>query len=145
MIFAANVSRAIFRLAQWRLERGERLGVLDQVFGSTTIVSSVTTQLETGAFNVVGLLMILIWALSPIGGQSSARILEFQTGTTSLFAYTVYLDMNNTFNEYTGAVDAVPAAAAHGVFVAALLTPGNVQSSSQDTWGNVKVPMLESL
>jgi hypothetical protein len=84
-------------IALWRLELGERMKVLDQLLGSTSIFATVVTQLKFRNIGFVGAGLIILWALSPIGGQASLRVLDFSTATTTQPQTMQYLDMNSTF------------------------------------------------
>jgi hypothetical protein len=68
--FAAVVGRGSVKFATWNLEQGTTLGALEQLMGSRTVASAFTTQLQLRSFNWIGLVLLFIWCLSPIGGQS---------------------------------------------------------------------------
>ncbi|KAH0021602.1 hypothetical protein KCU78_g6065, partial [Aureobasidium melanogenum] len=90
ILFAAVVGRALKSIAFWKLEKGGRIGALDQVLGSMTIVQTVFTQLQMRSLSFLSLLLISIWSLSPLGGQASLRIIDTTikpTNTTRLLQY----------------------------------------------------------
>jgi hypothetical protein len=90
------------------------------------------------------MLLILIWVLSPLGGQASLRII----GTGSKAGDTITLEYLNMFlsnNDMFTFESDESWAKADALFVASLLSDGKVKNSSIDSWGNIKIPMIESL
>lgn len=75
-MFAAILGRLVTKVAAWKLERGATLGILEQLMGSRTVVSTVVTQYKLRAFNIIGICLALLWLVSPLGGQSVLRIIE---------------------------------------------------------------------
>lgn len=78
IVFAAVASRFFKNLARWRLEKrqGIELATLEQVFGSQNLAGAVERLLFVRAKISIGIVILLIWCLSPIGGQSAARLLR---------------------------------------------------------------------
>jgi hypothetical protein len=101
MMFAAAVGRAICVLALWRLERGDRSGNLDQLFGSTSVFQTIMTQINLRAYGWLGFALAALWILSPFGGQASLRIVESgDSQNTSLInleylACSIYSDIHS--------------------------------------------------
>ncbi|PSN68120.1 hypothetical protein BS50DRAFT_475081, partial [Corynespora cassiicola Philippines] len=150
ILFAAIVGQAMHAIAHWRLENGERMKVLDQLLGSTGIFSAVATQFKFQNMGFVVASLICLWALSPIGGQASLRVLEYGSNTTSHLRTMHYLDWNSAFAMSQKGVgphkDAMEVRfVASRLFVASLASTRDTQLSSMDSWGNVKIPMLERL
>ncbi|KAF2099244.1 hypothetical protein NA57DRAFT_74748 [Rhizodiscina lignyota] len=144
-LFAAVAGRTILKFVQWRAERGTNVGSLDQLLGCTTMFGAISTQVELKALNWIAVCLVALWALSPLGGQASTRILDFGLANSTIPSTIDYLDMNNTFDYYTGGDKAGPVANAGAVFISALSSSLDVKNSGQDVWGNVKIPMLERL
>ena len=137
-------------IALWRLELGERMKVLDQLLGSTSIFATVVTQLKFRNIGFVGAGLIILWALSPIGGQASLRVLDFSIATTTQPQTMQYLDMNSSFEPADmGAIDKLDVESAiftgQELYGASLLGPLSTKVLAMDTWGNVKIPMVEHL
>jgi hypothetical protein len=92
-------------------------------------------------FTIIGAVIILLWCLSPLGGQSARRILVLgsipQNSTASLhyFAFN-QTTAANTWREFHTPISAL--------FLSALMGSDS-WSTPRDTWGNVKIPVLESL
>lgn len=144
ILFAAVLGRAAHATFVWRLERGERVGVLDLLAGSTSLTSTVSSQLQLRMFSVFSVLLLVIWALSPIGGQASLRVMTIGSQTApeaSSFTYMVpagnMSPLDSSDRETTfGIIDAL--------FLSSLVAPFSDRTSSIDTWNNVKIPMVET-
>lgn len=80
MLFAAVLGRAAHSVLIWRMERGERIGVLDILAESTFLTSTVTSQLQLRMIRFLGVALVAIWALSPLDGQASFRQLGIVIG-----------------------------------------------------------------
>jgi hypothetical protein len=59
----------------WRLERkgGERLGILDTLAASTSFTNTMITRLRMRSVSLLGLLLVVLWTLLPIGGKATLR------------------------------------------------------------------------
>jgi hypothetical protein len=92
--------------------------------------------------NIFVFLLFVLWALNPIGGQVSLRVLSEgvqQISTPSRFYY-----VSTNAPTYPGALLEFATATA-GVFNAFLFSPASSKQGTQDIYGNLKVPMLEAL
>lgn len=70
-------------------KRGEKLGLLDLLAASTTMVNAFLSQVTLRSFSIVGCAMALVWACSPLGGQAALRIMT--VGTTEI-TRSIHLD-----------------------------------------------------
>ena len=111
--------------------------------GSYTLVSTVTTQLTLRMLTFTGPFLVLLWALSPIGGQASLRVMSIGNSTTNATVELDYMMQNRSFAPFITGDGANGLAVINGLFVAALLAPGRVKESPVDPWNNVKIPMIE--
>ncbi|KAF2003067.1 hypothetical protein P154DRAFT_561548 [Amniculicola lignicola CBS 123094] len=136
-------------MAHWRLENGERMRVLDQLLGSTGLFATVVTQLKFRNMGVLGFALILLWALSPVGGQASLRILDYDTATTIRSRTLYFLDRNSTYQRsdatLLGSDGHNAEFVAQSLFAAALGSTKDTQEGSMDSWGNLKIPMIERI
>ena len=145
ILFASVIGRTAHAILLWRLERGEYVSILDTLASSTSLTSTVTSQVRLRTLSVVGIVLVAVWSLSPVGGQASVRLVSIGFKDTQIpdsFPYTV----NNGFlGVYSSADMWIEGGKRAGVvFVAALMGSAAVKSSSLDLWGNVKVPRIES-
>jgi hypothetical protein len=112
-----------------------------------TIVQTVLTQIQTRSLSILGLLLIAIWSLSPLGGQASLRIIgsAIQSSNTTRLLQYVNTSSNVLDETYAGADTASQFVPADALFGAALLGPSSSPSSSVDSWNNLKIPWIDGL
>lgn len=114
--------------------------------------STVTTQVGLRSLNVLGSALALLWALSPLGGQSALRVIDTGFKTLQSNSSVLYFDTGaqsdfaEWFDGSTGGADAVSTALAllNSMYTASLLSSSEVKASAMDLWGNVKIPYLSS-
>lgn len=162
IMFAALVGSTLKTLARFRAENGAPLGVcqslpgcsfaskadtwqvLEQLMGSHTLFSTVETHFFLHSFGPLGVGLVLLWALSPLGGQSSLRLLDTTQHPLISSAKLRYPSYNQTTESYFSTLyDA--RFAIDALYAATLLAPESTRLSSMDTWGNVKIPIYEKL
>lgn len=123
-----------------------QLGVLELLLASQTVWGAIESQMLLRRFTVVGVHLFFLWSLSPLGGQGTLRILTTRMdATTTLGLGLVYLPTgamlpNMTSSVFAQADTATGLAATNSLYNANLLSPDAVKRSSQDVWGNMKVP-----
>ena len=134
------VGRATFAVLLWRLGKGERIGILDTLASSSSLTSTVVSQLQLRAISYVGLGLIAIWILSPVGGQSSFRQISY--GPKDVPEHTEFLYVVPSpwlwlpdYEFFKPTLDSS--------YLAALMSQTTAQGSPRDTWGHVKVPRIE--
>jgi hypothetical protein len=145
IIFAIVAGQTIKKFAGYRLERGIEMGEVEQMMGSTSVGGAVMTFANLLRLNLLSVALITVWALSPIGGQSSLQLLSttfapiYQNSTVFVWdsAYSTPTWVN-IWEDYTK----VPA---NNLYLASMYAPAAVQNSSMDLWDNVKIPDLSRL
>ncbi|PIG82016.1 hypothetical protein AARAC_010271 [Aspergillus arachidicola] len=145
LIYSAVIGRAIRQIAKQNLERGSTLGRLEQLNKSTTVFGAISTPLMLRSWNILGLVLVLIWLVSPLGGQASLYLISPRTLEHVERQEVQYLDINglskapslSSFPSLTNALEAM--------FLACLIAPVSVKEADSDAWGNVKIPLLRSL
>jgi hypothetical protein len=147
LMFTFTVGRSVRSFAQWRLQQGERIGLLDLLFGSTSVTGTVSTLLELRRFGLVELFLLLIWVFSPFGGQAILRVFSIdsvQDVTTAMFQY---MDVSGSSfpDDLISSVYGGRSIPINTLFLASLGAPDATKKSPQDTWGNIKVPLIEQL
>lgn len=153
------MGRCIYQISRWKLEKGEAIGVLEQLLGSRTMGSTVFTHFQLKSINLIGVLLMLCWAFSPFGGQSLLRMLRLRFATVTHSSNILIFDsegpsyfhflkdlgnpeipsdmhLGQMADEMINLMDAL--------YNAALLSPDSVKNSSMDIWGNLKIPLLSS-
>ncbi|KAF2461522.1 hypothetical protein BDY21DRAFT_314082 [Lineolata rhizophorae] len=148
VIFAAVAGRTMKIIARFCAEKGSRLGTLELLMASQTVWGTFESQVLLKNFSIVGVNLLFLWALSPLGGQASLRTLEYGTSNlvnSTSVAYMPTGGMNFTQANrgiFTSGDQATRRAAMNSLYSAALLAPVHVKEAYQDTWGNPKIPFL---
>ncbi|KAK0640235.1 hypothetical protein DIS24_g9551 [Lasiodiplodia hormozganensis] len=146
IVFAAVVAKNLRTISLWQLEKGQGIGVLDQLLGSTSVLSTIITQFQLRAYGPVGISLIFLWIISPLGGQATLRILDLKHKVDNTSISINYPTMNYTTAFDPGyASDSYALSSKTTFFTAAIMSPASVKNSSVDLWGNVKIPSLEAL
>lgn len=120
-----------------------------------TVFDAVLLQWSAGALSLPTILMGLLWALSPAGGQASLRML-YRTNQTSVSSTSIhYMDTGPLGILYTYATlfegyDMGPNATNFpfpitAPFAAAMMQDFETKSGPRDSWGSPKVPRLDML
>jgi hypothetical protein len=121
--------------------------LLEQLVGSQNLLGAVKTAFMLRQVGLTSSAIILLWGLSPLGGQSSLRILDTKRVDVVGSQFIPYFDTNDTSaTSFMGA--SAMGSANNGmtaIYQASLLSPEKIQSSSNDLWGNVKIPTMEYL
>ncbi|KIW29290.1 uncharacterized protein PV07_05115 [Cladophialophora immunda] len=143
ILFACILGRAAHAILVWRLEKGERVGILDLLAGSTSLTSTVTSQLKLRIASFLGVALIAIWSLSPVGGQASFRQMTIGSNISSQPSEFTYMVYGGTFDQFDDSDRVSYYAIVNTLFVASIISPESTKSSPRDTWGNVKIPMIE--
>lgn len=134
------------KYATWKLEQGTTLGTLEQLMGSRTVASALGTQIQLRSFNAIGVVLIIIWSLSPIGSQSVLHILSTPAKPTSSTTNVSYFNSRQqSYSSPSGAFRNQWFPGFTVLFGASLLSPPTIKQSTMDTWGNVKIPYYSSI
>jgi hypothetical protein len=145
IVFAAIAGRLMRCIAQWLAERGAKLGLLEQLVGSQNISSTVERMVMLKRYGSLSVIIVLLWCLSPLGGQSSLRILSSTSLSLPLPSNVTYFNVDTNQMPPIYLADFYLQASMTGTFQASLLASEDVKKSPVDAWGNVKVPMLDVL
>ncbi|KAI0104526.1 hypothetical protein F4814DRAFT_430969 [Daldinia grandis] len=149
VLYTFVVGSAIRSFALWRLQEGSKTGFLDLILGSTSLGNTVATQFERRFRHlmVLGTCILGIWLFSPLGGQATLRIIEYKDIQIVLQQEIGYLDLTRASfplgmktGDYGAVLDNINTA-----FLASLASPQAVKDGQQDTWANIKVPMIDSM
>lgn len=113
---------------------------------SQSVWGTVESQIILQRLTFVGANLLFLWALSPLGGQASLRLMQrhdqFTTSDTKLRYLTTGPGgtMWGLSSTYVGSGKFADAGA---LYTAALLAPLETKTGPLDPWGNVKIPRLE--
>jgi hypothetical protein len=115
---------------------------------SQSVGGTVESQLLMRRMTIVGVNLLFLWSLSPLGGQASLRLLETTAKTAQSFTplrylstgpgSTVWAMTSGTYVETDGGLTQV-----EGMYAAALLGSKQAKEGPEDAWGNVKIPYVD--
>lgn len=131
--------------ARWAIERGDTLGRIEQLHGSSTLASTIIIAFRLRSRTFLTLFLIGLWALSPLGGQASLRIINVGDSTIQSATNVWYLLSNQTSTYASGSEMSAAKISINGIFLASLLASEKDRNASMDTFGNLKIPFLEGL
>ncbi|KAH7094856.1 hypothetical protein FB567DRAFT_15141 [Paraphoma chrysanthemicola] len=145
LAFAALGGRSLKKIALWKAERGTTLGFLEHVIGSQSLVATVGHAITLHSLNILTIGLLLLWALSPLGGQSALRLVR-ETNTTSFELRSVfYADVDAPSNFPASSYNEDAFNRANAVLMTSLMTVDTLEREPVDTWNHPKVPRLEEL
>ncbi|GJC93120.1 hypothetical protein ColKHC_01946 [Colletotrichum higginsianum] len=153
VLFAAIAGTTMKSIASWRIQasQGANLGSLEQCLGSQTISRAFTTQINLRTYNLLGLSIVALWCLSPLGSQASLRVISVipksEIDLRMLSTVDTFGDYSSDYTIRTVASEGgevvrmtVPTAV-----VTSLMAVKFLMSRNQDIWGNVRLPAIENL
>ncbi|PQE08345.1 hypothetical protein CJF32_00002567 [Rutstroemia sp. NJR-2017a WRK4] len=146
LVFSIIVGRTITKYAAWQLERGTRLETLEQLIGSRTVFGTYRTHFSLRSFNCLGLGLTLIWILSPLGGQSTSRLLSTRLHSSSTPTQIQCLETRGSLNlDYVSIIHGIgitDTSLVGALISGAFMAPTSVKQSNLDFLGNVKIPYM---
>ena len=98
ILYALTAGRLMKAIAAWKIERGADIATLERLLGSRAIGSALITAFQMKSINVLGLALILLWSLSPLGGQASLRTPSLASSPTAAPLNFSYIGYNTTYN-----------------------------------------------
>lgn len=116
------------------------------MIGSQSLVAAVGHAITLHSLNFLTLGLLLLWALSPLGGQSALRLLN-ETNTTMVGTHPVFyssVDAQSAFAT-TSSYNQEAANQVDAVVKTTLMTVDTTDSSPMDIWQHPKIPRLAEL
>ena len=122
--------------------------------GSQSLASTIERFFTLGRYDTIGILLFLLWILSPFGSQMTLRLLDLRdsftmsTSGVQYFNTSLYSDTDpsgpstgSSFESASGMnTDAALLTALVG---ASVLSTRAIATSPIDTWNNVKIPLFD--
>lgn len=120
---------------------------LEQLIGSQSFFASVERQFGLRRVDFLGIAIISAWLLSPLGGQSSLRLLSTQPSTAVIDAPIKYYGVDqfakdSLFSEH---MEEYSWAQYAPLYMTALQTSRQTYNKPTDLFGNIRIPDLLSL
>ncbi|RFU28900.1 hypothetical protein B7463_g7423, partial [Scytalidium lignicola] len=155
IIFAAITGRALKSVGRYRVERGIRLSTLWPIMNTKTIFDAALSQWNMRRLSLTASLLGLVWALSPIGGQASLRVVYITNATSIIPKELRYMDtgpLGHMFTDQGVIASSELEANASGLplsmsatYFAGLMQGVDTKISPRDAWGNPKIPNIQLL
>ncbi|OCK84634.1 hypothetical protein K432DRAFT_422421 [Lepidopterella palustris CBS 459.81] len=147
IIFAALMGRCFRSIGLYRAERGISLIRLEQLIGCQSLFAALERLFALRAFSLVGIIMTLVWLLSPLGGQAALRLMSTAPDMVQTNGTVYFLNPNAYTDSALLGASAVNSARATftSIFLASLLSSVKYQNTPMDLWGNVKIPAINSI
>ncbi|KAF2856742.1 hypothetical protein T440DRAFT_7060 [Plenodomus tracheiphilus IPT5] len=148
IVFAAIIGRSMKMIARYMAEKGTKIATLELLMASQSVWGTVESQVLMQRLTVVGVNLLFLWALSPLGGQASLRLMTRDTRNLYSTVKLRYMttgpaaSMWGLSSTYIGSGKFADAGA---LYTAALLAPLSTKVGPRDPWGNVKIPVLEAV
>lgn len=143
ILFTLICAKFIKAVANFKLERGATVGAIQHLLGSRSLVNAVLTPIKLHGFGIVALVVILFWMLDPLGGQMALRVASRGSNYTTVPTDFDYLDFNTSPFQMLDAPNRL--APINAAFNTALMSPAASKNGVEDMFGNIQVPILESL
>ncbi|KAK8011521.1 hypothetical protein PG990_010486 [Apiospora arundinis] len=142
--FALILGRTLQAILSSRMERGVDCLSLAYLTRSQTLGGTLTAPLHIRLGHWLPAALIALWAFSPLGSQASLRFISLQTRPLhELLDRPVHYSY--PVGTWVSACVACRLPARNSLLQAAFQSAANTWNVPQDSWGNVKVPMLEDL
>ncbi|KAK7997575.1 hypothetical protein PG989_005615 [Apiospora arundinis] len=140
--FALILGRTLQTILSSRMERGVDCLSLAYLTRSQTLGGTLTAPLHIRLGHWLPAALIALWAFSPLGSQASLRFISLQTRPVhELLDRPVHYSY--PVGTWVSACVACRLPARNSLLQAAFQSATNIWNVPQDSWGNVKVPMLE--
>ncbi|KAI8946670.1 hypothetical protein F4801DRAFT_596325 [Xylaria longipes] len=146
VVFAAIVGRFLHRLAAYKLEEGATVMTLEYLLHCRLVFNAVTAPFTLWTFNTLTPILIVMWALSPLGGQASLRIITTGVLSTTVPRNFTYVSFVSPFtNSGSGSASSSLLPPINSAFMGSLFSSAASKTSYQDLHGNIKIPIYEAL
>ncbi|KAL4886222.1 hypothetical protein BJY04DRAFT_213754 [Aspergillus karnatakaensis] len=148
ILFAALLSRSLKSIGRYCAQQSVRMSTLWALMNTNATADPILHLTSMPASILVWGLLVL-WAMSPLGGQSTIRLL-YRANTTDITHRELrYWDsgpLGNMFF-YSGIMvgnDGSWPLSMRDIYSASLMQSINTKAGPLDQWGNVKIPRLEA-
>ncbi|KAK8074933.1 hypothetical protein PG997_009596 [Apiospora hydei] len=150
ILFAALIGRMLKNVGRYYVEKGLKLGTLWRLVNVRTMFDAAVNPVQFREISVVAMLLIVLWSLSPLGGQAVLRLVHHFNETSTETVPIRYLDLGPGGSllvqyYYLNIFDGEVPVPIDYTFGSALLQNQKVRAGPRDNWGNVKIPRIERL
>lgn len=145
LVYTFIAARTIKFLAAREFEKGTTLGSLEQLLASRSLGGAVTILWSFRTVNLAGILLVVVAAIPPIGGQSALQMLTTEDRAELSQPEITYL---SSLAESVSILELSPGylienlPALNSLYTSSISASPQIKNSSVDLWGNVKIPWL---
>lgn len=120
---------------------------IEQFVGCQSLSAMIAIQARLRFVDLTGIALILMWLVSPIGGQASLRLLSTRIAMIDSAGQISFANLSATEAITFSAITqgSTYQTTMNGLYTISLLSPLSVKDSPQDPWGNLKIPTFETL
>lgn len=115
------------------------------MIGSQSLVATVGHAITLHSLNFLTLGLLVLWALSPLGGQSALRLVHHTNSTSSRVGPIFYSNADAPSNMPSQSYNRDSISQAEAVLMASLMTRDTLEFTSADAWNHVKIPRVDAL
>lgn len=109
--------------------------------GSQSFASAIGLAISIRSFSVLSFIILLLWSLSPLGGQSSLRLLA-EANATAVTSQAMYFPNQDA---ESGIITGQSVNQVSVIVASSISTADTLQNSSVDAWNHPKIPRLRQL
>jgi hypothetical protein len=118
-----------------------RVKTLEALTASQSVWSTVEMQIKLQQGSLVGVGLLVLWCLSPLGGQASLRMLQRSTSTSSTIAPLYYMSTGPASTVFASMVEST----SNVPMLSSISPTRDILARHEDVQGNLKIPRLEAL
>ncbi|RDW68842.1 uncharacterized protein DSM5745_08602 [Aspergillus mulundensis] len=145
IVFAAIVGSMMRSLALWRAERCASLGTLEQLNGSTSFAGTFSLVLALRRPSILTLCILLLWTMSPLGGQSALRMISETPSSVSSDIALAFMNMSKAPGLSGASGFYTIKTPMRSIYTTSLIASKEAKASRRDVWGWPKIPLLRTL
>lgn len=117
---------------------------LERLVGCQSFFANVERQFSLRTLDLLGICIVTVWLLSPLGGQAALRLLAKSPRVQYSEAKIHYLNSESSVMDsiLAGYEIILDRQDFEHLYLVSLISPSAQQASPLDVWGNIKVPKL---
>lgn len=153
IVFAAVVAQVFKAWATYKVERGIKLMELEQLVGSNSFGSAIKQPFLLRRLDVLSLLLLFVWCLSPLGSQALQRTYTIDHAIVNATMPVLYLDTTgpNRFFSFEYLAQSIHANNQNDImqkmtnlYLATFLPAASWQEDTEDYWHHPRPIWLDN-
>lgn len=118
----------------------------ERLIGSQGVFTTFMTQAVMAKVGPLSVATLMLWAFSPLGCQAYLRILRTEYNNINSTTEFAYLNMTQQLSGFQAAYSPSDSQyAINALYTGCLIGTESTKNGTEDSWGNVKIPMIETL